>query len=37
MSFTCPIVRPVHVCAYTRMRRGQLEYVCKHCRSMPNR
>lgn len=29
-------IKSVPVCAYTRMRRGRLEYVCSHYRSMPN-
>ncbi len=27
--------KDVHVCAYTRMKRGVLEYVCSHFRSHP--
>lgn len=27
--------KTVHVCAYTRFRKGQLEYVCSHWRSPP--
>ncbi len=27
----------VHVCAYTRYRNGQIEYVCAHYRSLPRR
>lgn len=27
--------KAVHVCAYTRMRYGKLEYVCEHYRSWP--
>ncbi len=27
--------KTVHVCAYTRVRKGQLEYVCSHWRSPP--
>ena len=26
----------VHVIAYTRIRRGRLEYVCSHWRSCPS-
>jgi hypothetical protein len=25
--------KPVHVCAYTRVRRGRLEYVREYCRA----
>lgn len=28
-------VKTVHVCAYTRFRKGLLEYVCSHWRSPP--
>jgi hypothetical protein len=28
-------VKTVHVCAYTRVRKGRLEYVCQHWRSPP--
>ncbi|GFK34123.1 hypothetical protein VcPa08_02328 [Vibrio cholerae] len=27
--------KDVHVCAYVRRRKGQLEYVCSHWRSSP--
>lgn len=27
--------KTVHVCAYTRIRKGHLEYVCQHWRSPP--
>lgn len=27
--------KTVHVCAYVRTRRGRLEYVCAHLRSLP--
>lgn len=27
--------KTVHVCAYTRVRKGRLEYVCQHWRSHP--
>ncbi len=27
--------KPVHVCAYTRFKRGRLEFVCSHYRSLP--
>ena len=29
--------KDIHVVAYTRRRNGQLEYVCSHFRSSPNR
>lgn len=28
-------LKAVHVCAYTRMRFGKLEFVCEHFRSWP--
>lgn len=28
--------KPVHVCAYVRIRFGRVEYVREHCRSFPN-
>lgn len=28
--------KTVHVCAYTRVRKGQLEYVTTHWRSAPS-
>jgi len=28
--------KTVHVCAYTRVRKGQLEYVTTHWRSPPS-
>ncbi len=28
--------KSVHVCAYTRMKRGRLEYVTSHFRSVPS-
>ncbi len=27
--------KTVHVCSYTRFRKGRLEYVCQHWRSPP--
>ncbi len=29
------ISKTVHVCAYTRFRKGRLEYVVSHWRSLP--
>ena len=36
-KFKCQYPRPVHVSAYLRFRRGRLEWVCGHCRSLPRR
>lgn len=29
----CGADKPVHVCAYTRVRFGRIEFVREHCRS----
>jgi hypothetical protein len=36
MAIVCNLPKAVHVCAYTRVRFGKLEYVCEHCRTYPS-
>jgi hypothetical protein len=33
----CNYPKSVHVCTYYRFRKGKLEQVCEHCRSVPKR
>lgn len=37
MRIICSITQPVSVVDYHRFRLGKWEYVCAHCRSLPNR
>lgn len=32
----CMFPKAVHIRPYTRIRFGNLEHVCEHCRSYPN-
>lgn len=36
MAIACHFPKGVHVRQYTRFRKGKLEVVCEHCRSMPH-
>lgn len=36
MAIVCSLPKAVHVCYYTRVRFGKLEYVREHCRSYPS-
>jgi len=33
---TCAYPKSVHVRSYQRFRKGVIETVCEHCRSMPH-
>ncbi len=35
MTKSCTFPKSVHVREYTRFRKGRLEIVCEHCRSLP--